>query len=157
MARPKKKTDGEAVVKSKSLFDHIKHITGVQDPEYWSTLSDGDKKTWSSWMVNRFLSMIPEYADTINSVQHLSSGIDPKHYYQVLIAVIPGRQVFCQYIKGKKSLFTGTTMEFLASHYGCSTREIRDVLPILTIDDVKSIYRLYGIEVKDKELTNESS
>ena len=33
---------------SKSLFDHIKQITNVQNPMYWESLDDGDKKTWSN-------------------------------------------------------------------------------------------------------------
>ena len=29
---------------SKSLFDHIKQTTNVQNTLYWDSLSDGDKK-----------------------------------------------------------------------------------------------------------------
>ena len=29
---------------AKSLFDHIKAITNEQNPDYWATLDDGDKK-----------------------------------------------------------------------------------------------------------------
>ena len=39
---------------SKSLFDHIKQITNVQNTLYWDSLSEGDKKTWSNYMVHRF-------------------------------------------------------------------------------------------------------
>jgi len=46
---------------SKSLFDHIKQITNVQNPMYWESLDDGDKKTWSNYMVHRFLSMKSEW------------------------------------------------------------------------------------------------
>ena len=33
-----------AKVKKKSLFDHIKQITDVQNPNYWNEISDDDKK-----------------------------------------------------------------------------------------------------------------
>ncbi len=39
---------------AKSLFDHIKAVTQFQDPNYWDKLEDGDKKTWSNYMVHRF-------------------------------------------------------------------------------------------------------
>ena len=31
---------------AKSLFDHIKAITSEQNPKYWDTLEEADKKTW---------------------------------------------------------------------------------------------------------------
>jgi hypothetical protein len=159
MARPKKKSSDEPVVekqKCKSLFDHLKQVTTYQNEDYWSTLNDADKKTWSSYMINRFLSMTPEYTETVNDVQHLAALLSNEHYYRVLIAVIPQRPVFSPYIKGKKEKYPADVLKFLATHYGCSTREIRDVLPLLSTDDIRFIYRKYGIEVKEKELTHES-
>ena len=35
-------------IKAKSLFDHIKQITDVQNPNYWDDISDVDKKSWSN-------------------------------------------------------------------------------------------------------------
>ena len=32
--------------KTKTLFDHLKAITQYQDPNYWETLTDADKRTW---------------------------------------------------------------------------------------------------------------
>ena len=49
--------------KRKSLFDHITQITKVQNPKYWEQPSEEDKKTWSNYMVNRFLSMKPEWIE----------------------------------------------------------------------------------------------
>ena len=40
---------------AKGLFDHIKAITSEQNPKYWDILEDDDKKTWSNYMVHRFL------------------------------------------------------------------------------------------------------
>ena len=40
---------------AKGLFDHIKQITNVQDPKYWDKLEPEDKKTFSNYMVLRFL------------------------------------------------------------------------------------------------------
>ena len=33
--------------KAKTLFDHLNHITSVQDATYFDKLSDEDRKTWS--------------------------------------------------------------------------------------------------------------
>ena len=56
------------MVKKKSLFDHINQITTIQNPNYWDEISDEDKKSWSNYMVNRFLSMKPEWIDLVNEV-----------------------------------------------------------------------------------------
>ena len=54
---------------SKSLFDHIKQITNVQNTLYWDSLEEGDKKTWSNYMVHRFLSMKSEWIQVVNEIQ----------------------------------------------------------------------------------------
>ena len=59
----------KTTIKKKSLFDHIKEITSVQNPNYWETLSEDDKKTWSNYMVHRFLSMKMEWIEVVNELQ----------------------------------------------------------------------------------------
>ena len=36
---------------------------------YWESLDDGDKKTWSNYMVHRFLSMKSEWLVVVNEIQ----------------------------------------------------------------------------------------
>ena len=70
------------------LFDHIKQITNVQNPKYWDTLEDADKKTWSNYMVLRFLSMKYEWVETIATLQPHIQEIPPKAMYLCLIDLI---------------------------------------------------------------------
>ena len=70
-----------ATVKKKSLFDHIKQITDVQSPNYWDDISDDDKKSWSNYMVNRFLSMKMDWVELVNEVQRYP--LQPKDLYKV--------------------------------------------------------------------------
>ena len=62
----KKKKSG-----NKSLFDHITHITQIQDPKYWDKLEEGDKKTWSNYMIHRFLSMNPDWIEVFQRYNHI--------------------------------------------------------------------------------------
>ena len=64
-----KKTGKKSLVKKKSLFDHIKQITNVQNPNYWEEISDEDKKSWSNYMTHRFLSMKIEWVELVNELQ----------------------------------------------------------------------------------------
>ena len=76
-----------ATVKKKSLFDHIKQITDVQNPNYWEEISDEDKKSWSNYMVNRFLSMKMDWIDIVNEVQKYQ--MEPEILYKVYTNIFP--------------------------------------------------------------------
>ena len=150
MAARKKKeiVEGEEKSNALGLFDHLRQIQTVQDPHYFDKITEADKKTWTSWMINRFLSQITEYIELINEIQHLSKTLPDSEYYRLLIMIIPKRQVFGGYIKGKSSKYSKDVMEFLAKHYQCSVREIDDYLEILDESDVKTIYYSYGFDEK---------
>ena len=66
MAKIKNEVDKKP--KTKSLFDHINEVRVGKNPKYFETLSDADKKTWSNYMVCRFLSMQMDFVDSINDL-----------------------------------------------------------------------------------------
>ena len=84
-----------------SLFDHIKQITNVQNPKYWDTLEEADKKTWSNYMVLRFLSMKYEWVETIAAVQPYLQEVPPKAMYLAMIDLLPKGRHFMKYMKPK--------------------------------------------------------
>ena len=87
-------------MKTKTLFDHIKQITNVQNTLYWDSLSESDKKTWSNYMVNRFLSMKSDCIQVVNEVQKYLE-ISPKNLYQFYIDILPRGRTFLRYVKPK--------------------------------------------------------
>ncbi len=137
-------------MKTKSLFDHIKQITNVQNTLYWDSLSDGDKKSWSNYMVHRFLSMKEEWIQVVNEIQKYWE-IQPKNLYQFYIDIIPRGRTFLRYVKSKKkSKVEKWAMEHLKDYFQTSSREIEEYLEILTRQQVETIIMKYGIT--DKEL-----
>ena len=135
---------------SKSLFDHIKQITNAQNTLYWDSLEEGDKKTWSNYMVHRFLSMKSEWIQVVNEIQKYWE-IKPKNLYQFYIDVLQRGRTFLKYTKSKKkSKVEKWAMEHLVDYFQCSTREVEQYLEILTKEQVTSIIMKYG--VTDKEL-----
>jgi len=68
-------------LKSKGLFDHLNQVTQIQNKNYWKNLTESDKKTWSNYMINRFLSMKMEWTDFVNEVQKLK--LDSRMLYLV--------------------------------------------------------------------------
>ena len=89
-------------IKAKSLFDHIKQITDVQNPNYWDDISDVDKKSWSNYMVNRFLSMKMDWVDIVNEVQKYQ--MEPEMLYKVYTNIFPKGKQWLKYIKGDKKM-----------------------------------------------------
>ncbi len=135
---------------SKSLFDHIKQITNVQNTLYWDSLSDGDKKSWSNYMVHRFLSMKAEWIQVVNEIQKYWE-LNPKNVYQFYIDMLPRGRTFLKYTKSKKkSKVEKWAMEHLVDYFQCSTREVEQHLEILTKEQVTSIIMRYGVD--DKQL-----
>jgi hypothetical protein len=116
---------------AKSLFDHIKQITNVQDPKYWDKLEEADKKTFSNYMVLRFLSMKHEWIETIATVQPYLQEVPPKAMYLALIDLLPKGRHFMKYMKPKSAdKYEGWLVELVAKHYEVSKLESEDYLKI---------------------------
>jgi len=116
---------------AKGLFDHIKQITNVQDPKYWDKLEEEDKKTWSNYMVLRFLSMKHEWIETIATVQPYLQEVPPKAMYLALIDLLPKGRHFMKYMKPKGAdKYEGWLVELVAKHYEVSKLQSEEYLKI---------------------------
>ena len=117
---------------AKSLFDHIKQITDVQNPNYWADISDEDKKSWSNYMVNRFLSMKMDWIDIVNEVQKYD--LEPEIVYKLYTNIFPKGKQWLRYIKGdKKMKYPKWVYEIVSKHLQCSMREANDAVEMYDI------------------------
>ena len=113
--------------KKSSLFDHINQLTSVQNPNYWDVISDEDKKSWSNYMVNRFLSMKSEWTDLVNEVQKYP--LEPKELYKVYTSILPKKKQWLRYIKGDKKMdYPKWVYEIVAKYLQVSMREASDAV-----------------------------
>jgi hypothetical protein len=118
---------------AKTLFDHLNAITRDQDPKYWDNISEEDKKTWSNYMVHRFLSMNYDFVDLIAELQPLTQTMEPKMFYLLMIGVIPKGKYYLRYIKGKgEEIANEKLVELLQIEYTCSKNTAIDYYNILT-------------------------
>jgi hypothetical protein len=117
---------------AKTLFDHITAITNEQDPKYWDKLDESDKKTWSNYMVFRFLSMKYEWVELIASVQPYLQEVPPKACYLALIDLVPKGRHFMKYMKpATADKYEGWLVDLVAKNYEVSKIEAEDYLKIL--------------------------
>ena len=65
-------------------------------------MSEEDKKSWSNYMVNRFLSMKPEWIEVVNELQKYK--LQPKELYKLYTNILPKGKQWLKYIKGKNEM-----------------------------------------------------
>ena len=136
-------------MKSKSLFDHLNQITKVQNQLYWDNLTESDKKTWSNYMINRFLSMKMEWTDFVNEIQKLK--LDSRMLYLVYSNTLPKGRQFLKYIKKKKqTIYNTQVVQKISEYFQISQIESEDYLNLLSNKLIRELVSLYGYT--DKEL-----
>ena len=141
-------------VKKKSLFDHVNQVTSVQNPNYWDEISDEDKKTWSNYMINRFLSMKSDWIDLVNEIQKYP--LEPKELYKVYTSILPKKKQWLRYIKGDKKMdYPKWVYEIVAKDMQVSMREAVSAVETYTMStggqsELADILLKYGTE--DKEI-----
>ena len=142
-------------MKKKSLFDHIKEITSVQKSDYWATLSEDDKNTWSNYMVHRFLSMKMEWVELVNELQKYN--LKPKDLYKLYTNVLPKGKQWLRYTKGRNQMeHPQWLINLVAVHMKSSKKEAYDAVEMYMLTEggmleLGEICRKYGVEPKKIE------
>lgn len=157
-AKAKSTKSGEPKApKAKGLFDHINQIRWDRNPDYFKTLSEADKKSWSNYMICRFLSMQPELIDVVNDLQYYQGRFTPEQFYQLCLAVVPKRKGYWPYIKSQAEKYDKELLALLCKHYEESERNVLEYLQMIPRDELRHIIGLYGISEKDAEKMLESA
>lgn len=135
---------------TKTLFDHINHIYQSQTKNYFSTLEDGDKRTYSAYMVNRFLSMNVHQLPLVNEIQKYSLPSD-MHYLFYATTISRGKQ-YNKYVKAAKEMkYEEWLVTLVAKHYSVSEVEVTGYLDLYYRDDkagLRILCEKYGIDPK---------
>jgi len=93
-----------------------------------------NEKDYNAFMVNRGLSYFPDtviYANEMNRFHHLDSRLQ----YQFLINTIRKRNRFSKWNKSIES----ENISAIKQYYGYSNEKARDVLPLLSNENLKTI------------------
>lgn len=139
---------------AKKLFDHLNAITSEQDPNYFDKLSEEDLKSWSNFMINRFLSMKSEWVELIATLLPLTQTLQPKEMYKLYISVIPKGKYFLKYIKGKgEEKYEEFLIELIKKDFQCSEKEALEYIEVLYStregrENIKYICEKYGTDKK---------
>lgn len=133
---------------SKSLFDHLNSLTNNKDIT-WKKLSEDDKKTFSIYMINRFLSMNQHWVTTVNQLQSVTHNIGPELTYKLYQDLLPKKKVFLKYIKSKVNKKPNShILIYIKQFFTCSESEAIDYYRLLTQEQVIEIIMKFGIDEK---------
>ena len=140
--------------KPATIFDHIAGITHRK--KSWDKLSEADQKSFSPYIINRWLSMHPDLIETIDALQQYTIGpLSKKHVYQLYYDILPNANVRAKYIKGKKvNKFNKELVKFVKDHYEISSQEAEEYVGIFIrttsgIENLVDIMKSYGKTEKE--------
>lgn len=118
--------------KSLGLFDHVKQIQQVQNPNYFKTLSDEDKKSFNHFMILRALSMNPSHLEDVGLLYRYFSIIPSPQFYQLLITLFPPDRRYYPWVKSKKkNKASEKLIGFVMTKFECSPKEAEEYIEIL--------------------------
>jgi hypothetical protein len=135
---------------AKTLFDHINEIYQSQKKNYFSTLDDGEKRTYSAYMVNRFLSMNIHQLPVVNEIQKYT--IPNEAHYLFYATMLPRGKQYNKYVKAvKETKYEEWLIDLVAKYYCVSQAEAMTYLEIYYRDDkpaLRSLCEKYGVDPK---------
>ena len=134
-------------------FDHIKNLHTKK--RRWEDFNDEEKKSFNVFIINKGLSMNPNYLGIVNMVQNftgLNQIISPKEVFNIYFNLLPNNFRFYKWIKGEKTKKDKEKAEYLAMHFKVSTREAYDYLQLLDRKTVNKIIKNYKNDTQKKTI-----
>lgn len=138
--------------KTKTIFNHLNEIYQNQTIDYFSSLDDAEKKTYSIYMINRLVSMNPDYIVAVNEIQQYNN-ITAEAHYLFLSQLLPRKRQWNKYIKANKGEdFPEALVELVAKHHQTSHADARVYLKLFFLGGIENLLELlrgYGLSDKD--------
>lgn len=140
--------------KPKSLFDHLNSITN--DKTKWEDLSESDRKSFSPYLINRFLSMNSDLIELVDEFQKYTIGtLAPREVYKFYCDLLPKKKMFFKYVKGsKEEKYNDKLIEYISRYYECSHQEAIEYLDIFMGTkglqaQLNTLLQKYGLSEKE--------
>ena len=134
-------------------FDHIKNLHTKK--RRWEDFNDEEKKSFNVFIINKGLSMNPNYLGIVNMVQNftgLNQILSQKEVFNIYFKLLPNKFRFYKWIKGIKNKKDKDKAEYLAMHFKITTREAYDYLQILDKKSINKIIKNYKNDTSRKTI-----
>lgn len=118
----------------KSLSSHIKHITEVQNLDYYDSLTDEEKENFdkSTFFIFEKLGLCMELLPILVKYKSVLKKEKGKRLYTALIEVIPkGIYTYNQIKKSKIKRFSPIMVDLMVREYQCSLLTAEEYIEVL--------------------------
>ena len=117
----------------------------------WDSFSDEDRKKFSPFMVNRYLSMNDDFLPIVNHFQNLTIEVMPIGVvYKFYCSLLPKKKTYLRYLSGKKTKTNEEVVPFIQKYFLASKLQASEYYNMMTTDEIKSLLKKYG--KTDKEI-----
>jgi len=142
--------------KRRSLFDHVKHIRQIQDPDYYTNLSEDDRKSFNHFMIIRALSMDETMVEDMAQLYQYFDRIPSPQFYQLLIAMVPKNNRFSPWIKSKGLKHNKNLLGLVSKRFKVPKYQANDYVNLLLrtengMEELVAICKAFGLEDKEVE------
>lgn len=130
--------------KGATIFDFVDGVTHKK--KEWSKWSETDRKLFSPFIVNRWLSMRQDLVEIVNELQCYTIGLlRPSETYRLYHDILPASKSFTKYVKGKKDdKFSDKLINQIAEHYQISKSEATEYVELMDQTSCTNLLSLYG-------------
>ena len=131
-----------------TIFDWVNQI--LVHKKHWNDFTVDEQKKFSPFIINRWLSMEPEFIEIVNYFQKLAIGtLEPREVYKWYCEILPKGKRFNKYIKGKKDKkYDPELLSLLTHHFECSKVEVKQHLKLIDKIELQEILEKYGNDKK---------
>ena len=117
----------------------------------WNNFSDADKKKFSPFMINRYLSMSNDFLPIVNHFQKLTIEVMPHSaVYKFYCSLLPNKKTYLRYLSGKKTKVNEKVVPFIQEYFEVSKIQAGEYYQLMSKDELKSLLTKYG--KTDKEI-----
>lgn len=134
-------------VKKFTIFDWMKEIMGNKRP--WGTFTTEEQNEFNGFLINKMLSMNPNFIQIVNYMQIIPYSNKEK-LYRIYCDFIPKGYIYSPYIKGKNNNKSTDLLSIISRYYMCSNEQSSEYIDILGKDGVGEILDKMGIDEKEK-------
>jgi len=128
----------------------------LYDKEPWDSFSEHERKSFSPYMINRFLSMEITYIDLVSYFQKFAVGqLNSKSVYEFYCDVLPKKRLYNKYIKSKnEDRYESWVIDIFCKYFEIGKSDIYDYLTILYSSEIgkQEVIRIlekHGIDKKE--------
>ena len=117
----------------------------------WDGFKDVDKKKFSPFMVNRYLSMSEDFLSFVNYFQKYTTEVMPaKSVYQFYCNLLPKKKTYLKYLTGNKYKIDDAVYECLVKYFEVSKKQALEYYRLMDKKDLKLLLKKFG--KSDKEI-----